>query len=357
MTRLLEILISIAIVFALFVIVGIFLPSSRHLSESVQTNRKLTIAFDMLNNVRRFTDWNPILLHDPRAQIRLSGPAEGKGAKVAYESKARGVGDGSWEIVESVPGERIRYAITTESPGTNKRSEFTFKRVGNRGRNTQITQTYDVEYGFNPIARYAGLYVSNSVGEDIKLGLGRLTQALAGIPNVDYGQLPQEFNGAPLPTLADRPAETLLTVGAVVPIDRDKIKSQMNGNLEWIRKVIASNGLEQAGPVRIITNEQGSANYSFDVAVPVKKAGAGERIEGISTAGTPVKVVYNDPSKIVTTTFKGDMGNLQRLRDAVRAWSLTHGYATVDRAYELWTGGIDAGFSDDGQFTVQWAVK
>jgi hypothetical protein len=51
------------------------------------------------------------------------------------------------------------------------------------------------------------------------------------------------------------------------------------------------------------------------------------------------------------------MGNLQHLRDAVRAWSLTHGYATVDRPYELWTGGIDAGFSDQGQFTVQWAVK
>lgn len=356
MTRLIEILISVAIVFALFVIVGIFLPSSRHLSESVQTNRKLTIAFDTLNNVRRFTDWNPILLHDPRAQIQLDGPAEGKGAKISYKSKERGVGDGSWTIVESVPGERIRYAIETESPGDNKRSEFTFKRVGNQGRNTQITQTYDVDYGFNPIARYAGLYVSNSVGEDIKLGLARLNQALAGIPNADYGQMAEQFNGAPQPTLVDRQAETLLTVGAVVPIDRDKIKSQMNGNLEWIKKVIASNGLEQAGPVRIVTNEQGSANYSFDVAVPVKK-GAETHVEGISTAGTPVKVAYNDASKVVMTTFKGDMGNLQRLRDTLRAWSLTHGYATVDRPYEAWTAGIDAGFSDNGQFTVQWAVK
>jgi hypothetical protein len=227
---------------------------------------------------------------------------------------------------------------------------------GNRGRNTQITQTYNVEYGFNPIARYAGLYVSNSVGEDIKLGLARLVNSLSSVPNIDYSQLPKEYE-APLPSLGQRPAETLLTVGAVVPIDRDKIKGQMNSNLEWIKKVIASNGLEQAGPVRIITNEQGSANYSFDVAVPVKKAGAGEKIEGISTSGTPVKVAYNEASKVVGTTFKGDMGNLQRLRDAVRAWSLTHGYATLDRPYEIWTGGIDAGFSDQGQFTIQWAVK
>lgn len=356
MTRLIELLISIAIVFALFVIVGIFLPSSRHLSESVQSNRKLAIAFDLLNNTRRFTDWNPILLHDPAAKITLSGKDEGVGAKVAYESKVRGVGNGSWTITESEPKKRIVYAIETESPGSNKRSEFTLQPAGNRGRNTQITQTYDVDYGFNPIARYAGLYVSNSVGEDIKLGLQRLNAALSSVPNIDYSQLPVEYK-SPLPTLSQRGAETLLTVSAVVPIDRDKIRGQMNTNLEWIRKVIASNGLEQAGPVRIITNEQGSANYSFDVAVPVKKGGTGENLQGISTAGTPVKVAYNEPARVVGTTFKGDMGNLQRLRDAVRAWSLTHGYATVDRPYEIWTGGVDAGFTDNGQFTLQWAVK
>ena len=356
MTRLIEILISIAIVFALFVIVGIFLPSSRHLSESVQTNRRPAIAYDLLNNTRRFTDWNPILLHDPAAKIEASGKDEGVGAKVSYQSKVRGVGDGSWTIAESEPNKRVLYSIQTESPGSNKRSEFTLQPVGRGGRNTQITQTYDVEYGFNPIARYAGLYVSTSVGEDIKLGLGRLVNSLSSVPNIDYSQLPKEYE-APLPSLGQRPAETLLTVGAVVPIDRDKIRGQMNSNLEWIKKVIASNGLEQAGPVRIITNEQGSANYSFDVAVPVKKAGAGEKIEGISTAGTPVKVAYNEASKTVGTTFKGDMGNLQRLRDAVRAWSLTHGYATLDRPYEIWTGGIDAGFTDEGQFTIQWAVK
>ena len=59
MTRLIEILISLAIVAALFLIVGIALPSSRHLQHSVETNRKLTIVFDTLNSLRRFKDWNP----------------------------------------------------------------------------------------------------------------------------------------------------------------------------------------------------------------------------------------------------------------------------------------------------------
>ena len=44
MTRLIEILISLAIVAVLFLVVGIVLPSSRHLSHSVETNRTLVIV-------------------------------------------------------------------------------------------------------------------------------------------------------------------------------------------------------------------------------------------------------------------------------------------------------------------------
>ena len=46
----------------LFVIVGLVLPDSRHLSHSVETNRKMTIVFDTLNSLRRFPDWNPLVL-------------------------------------------------------------------------------------------------------------------------------------------------------------------------------------------------------------------------------------------------------------------------------------------------------
>ena len=105
MTRLIELLISFAIVFVLFVVVGIFLPQSRHLSESVETNRKMTIVYDVLNSTRRFTDWNPILLHDPKAKITRSGPEAGLGAKFGYASTERGVGTGSWTIKDSVPGQ------------------------------------------------------------------------------------------------------------------------------------------------------------------------------------------------------------------------------------------------------------
>src|SRR3546814_7548123 len=98
MTRLIEILISLAIVAALMLLVALVLPSSRHLSESVETNRKMTIVFDTINSLRRFTAWNALALRDPQADFELSGPASGVGAKLTWTSDVKQVGKGSWEL-------------------------------------------------------------------------------------------------------------------------------------------------------------------------------------------------------------------------------------------------------------------
>ena len=61
MTRLIEFLIALALVLALFLVIGLILPSKRHLEESVETNRRMTIVFDTLNSVRRMKDWNQLI--------------------------------------------------------------------------------------------------------------------------------------------------------------------------------------------------------------------------------------------------------------------------------------------------------
>ncbi|MGH8077527.1 MAG: SRPBCC family protein [Lysobacter sp.] len=358
MTRLIELLISLAIVAVLFVSVGVVLPDSRHLRHSVETNRKMTIVYDTLNSLRRFPDWNPLVLKDPTMQLKLSGPAEGVGAKLEYASKERGIREGSWEIVKSEPGKRVDYAITDVEPGKNKRTSFVLKRTGKGGRNIEINQTYNVDYGWNLIGRYAGMYVSSNVGEDMKMGLRRLTDMLATVPNYDYAELSKD-DPSKAPKLADRPAENLLVVTAVVPRDNVKVQAQMESNIEWIKKVMAANDLEAAGPVRIITNEFGAETYSFDVAQPVRKIGetaAAATPLDVKVEG-PVTAVFSEPAKVAIVPFTGHMANLPKMRDAIRGWALTRGFDTVERPYESWKAGIPAGFTDEGEFDVIWAVK
>ncbi|WP_256645337.1 SRPBCC family protein [Thermomonas paludicola] len=353
MTRLLEILISLVIVTLLYVIVGLVLPSSRHLVEKTETNRKMTIVFDTLNSFRRFKDWNPLVLRDPRMQLTLSGPEEGEGAQLDYSSKEKGLGNGSWKIVESVPREKIAIAIDNIERGDNKRTEFRFKPTGRNNRNVEIIQTYDVDYGWNLLGRYAGLYVSRHVGDDMKMGLARLTTVLASVPNIDYAEKGSTLAGM---KMVDRPAEDVLVVSAGA-VDRSNaaIQSSINSNAEWIKRVIEANGLEAVGPLRIVTTDLGRETYTFDVVQPVRRTGGGT-IGKVNTQG-PVKFANNPPSKAAMATFTGYMAGLENARKALHAWAATHGHEVTGRAFEDYKSGVAGAFTENGQFDVYWPVK
>jgi len=384
MTRLLELLISCVIVAVLFLVVAVLLPSSRTLTESAETNRRQTIVFDTLNSVLRFKDWSPITAYDPNAQLKLSGPEAGVGARVDYSSTVKRVGDGSWEITESEPGKRVVYALENPTRGDNKEMAFTLRPTGRNNRNIEITQTYNVDYGWDLLGRFAGLYVSRNVGDGIKLGLGRLTNMLAAVPNVDY-----RAEGSTLAdlTATERPAENLLVVAAgAVERNNQVIQDSMKANLEWINRTMAANELEAAGPLRIITTELGRETYTFDIAMPVRKRGTGPAAPAAAPAAAegdeaaaaappvaapttdavaltglqllgPVKAVFLPRARVARANYKGFMAELDNVRNAVRAWALTQGHEVTDRPYENYRNGIDAAFTENGEFEVFWTLR
>ena len=358
MTRLIEILISLAIVAVLFLAVALVLPSGRHLTEKVETNRKMTIVFDTLNSLRRFKDWNPLVLRDPRMQLKLSGPDAGVGARLDYVSDVPQLGTGSWEITDSQPGQSVTYAITNPQRGHDKQSKFTFKPTGRGGRNVEITQSYDVSYGFDLLGRYAGMYVSRHVGDDMKLGLQRLTNMLATVPNVDYRVAGSKLAGL---KVVDTPAEDLLIVSAgSIERNNETIKASMKSNMEWIKRTMDASGLVAAGPMRIVSTELGRENYTFDVAQPVRRASAegatGGELGGLKLQG-PVQYVHTQPGRAATASYTGYMAELENVRNAVRAWAVTQGLEPTGTPYESYKSGIDQAFTENGQFDVYWDLK
>ncbi|MDI1253868.1 SRPBCC family protein [Thermomonas sp.] len=353
MTRLLEILISLAIVAALYLVVALVLPSERHLFEKIETNRKMTIVFDSLNSLHRFKAWNPLVLRDPRVQLNYSGPDSGVGARLDYVSENKHIGKGSWQITESLAREKVSYKIENQERGSNKRTEFRFKPTGRNNRNVEITQTFDVDYGWDLIGRYSGLYVARNVGDDMKLGLSRIVTMLAAVPNVDYAVSGTKMSA---PKMVQRPAEDLLFVAAG-NVDRgnSQIQSSLTANTEWLRRVMEANGLEAAGPMRIITTDLGRETYNFDVAQPVRKKDGGET--GKIALQGPVQFVQTKPGKVAMASYTGYMAELETVRNALRAWALTAGYEVTDRPYESYKSGITGSFTENGEFDVYWPLK
>ena len=376
MTRLLELLISCVIVAVLFLVVAVLLPSSRTLTESVETNRRQSIVFDTINSVRRFDDWSAIPRYDPAVQLRVSGPDAGVGARVEYSSEDSRIGEGSWEITESVPDTRVVYALENEQRGNNKTMTFALRPTGRNNRNIEITQTYNVDYGWDLLGRYAGLYVARNVGDNMQIGLKRLTNMLASVPNVDYAVEGSSLRDL---TTTELPAEHLLIVKAgAIERSNDAIMSSMKDNMEWINRTLAANKLQAAGPMRIITSELGRETYTFDIAVPVRAGGAAasadasdegegeaapapvadatQPLTGLQLMG-PVEYVHSPPVRVARANYTGFMAELDNVRNALRAWAMTQGHEVIGRPFENYVNGVDAAFTADGEYEVFWTVK
>jgi len=393
MTRLLELLISLAIVAVLFLLVGVLLPSNRSLSESVETNRRMAIVFDTLNSFKRFDDWHPYGLG--QVDLNRSGPDEGVGARIDYDSDVSGVGKGSWEIVESEQDSRVVYRIEDDKRGSDKSTSFTLRPTGRGGRNVEITQDYNVDYGWNLFGRYAGLYVSRNVGDTMKLGLSRLSNMLASVPNFDYRVDGSSLTGL---EITEIPAENLLVVNAgAIERNNEVIKKAMKDNVEWIARTMEASELEPVGPIRIVTTEFARDTYTFDVVQAVRPKGTGDAggsttdangddvadeaangdgegeqapvapafvatesdaidEESIELLG-PVTYVRSEPTRVAQASYTGFMAELDVARSATRAWALTQGEEAVGRPYEYYLNGIDAAFTAEGRFQVFWTLK
>ncbi len=355
MTRFIEFLISLLIVVALFVVIALFLPSKRIYSHSIETNRPMSTVTDLLNGFSRFKEWNPLLRYDKRAESRITGPALGVGAKFSYSSRDKTIGKGSWEVIDSVPGEKVRYRLVNSARGNDKTMTFRFARTGQRNQNIKITQEFRVNYGWDLLGRYAGLYVNRNIGDDVKRGLDRFNAVLATIPKFDYSHHPAEFS------FTDVPAQDVLLVSTTAKRNNDEIALAMDNQLSWINKVMAANGLVAAGPLRIVTTDFTAETYAFDVMMPVRRATdaegapAGERLS--LTLEGPVSYDQIPARRVAMTTYTGPSPGLPRVRDLLRAWAMTHGADTHDRPYEEYLGGVLTMLDEDAQFRVYWPLK
>ncbi|HEX3141285.1 MAG TPA: SRPBCC family protein [Rhizobacter sp.] len=355
MVRFIEFVISLLIVVALFVVIALFLPSRRIYTYSIETNRPMSTVYDLFDGFSRFKDWNPLLRYDKNARTQITGPAMGKGAKFSYTSRDRIIGQGSWEIVDAVPGRMIKYRLTGPTRGADKTMTVKFERTGQNNRNVKITQEYRVNYGWDLLGRYAGLYVNRNIGDDVKRGLDKFSTLLATIPKFDYSQHSGEFS------FVDMPMQDALVVSTAAKRSNDEIEIQMTNQKSWIDKVMAANGLVADGPMRIVTTEFTSDTYAFDVVQPVRKADApegqpaGEKMN-LSMEG-PVSYVQLPARHLASTTFTGPAPGLPRIRDVLRAWAMTHGADTDDRPFEEYLSGIEAMRNDDAQFKVYWPLR
>lgn len=349
MTRVLELLVSLLIVAALIVIVGVLLPSHGHVERSVVVSNPVRQIYDSVNTLRRFPEWSPQRRLDPKLFMEYEGVRSGPGATVKWRGNET-VGNGSLSIVSSEPDSQVKMALEDDSAGTNKTYTITLEPSENK-KTTRIVWAYDVDYGWDLAARYAGLYIHGKPDATVQTAVANISSMLAAFPNVDYKD--QEIKEE------DVAAVPMLFVSTKAPRSLDEVEMATTDAVTKIQAFMAKVGLNQAGPVRTITSNWGDQNYAFDVAIPVDKASvtidgafyeitqpqvsdvaegfvgdksmdelkAGERDDnGHLYLADGIRATLSYAGKALVTEYSGSAAALPLLRLQEKAFAETHGY-------------------------------
>ena len=323
MIRFIELVISVLITIALFVVIALFLPSHARVEREVELGAPISQVYDSLNHFKRFNAWNPFYALDPRAKYELEGNEYGEGAKIRWNSVLeKQVGQGSLEITESVPEERIVMDLENNWRGNEK--TYTFDMEQNPQTNAvTLTWAMDVDYGWNLFGRYAGLYLNGRVGELMNEGLGRFSSMIAAVPNYDYSQVEiQQRDVVPV---------DIVYVGIGVPASPVKwLEAEALMEAAWteVETFAKRNNLTVLGPRRRIVNVLGEENHDFNLAIPVAPHTA--------TATGNVKLGSGFGGRALWTQYRGHRVGMSKARDMLKAYALTHGNVFDRDLVGLW---------------------
>ncbi len=375
MIRIFEVLIALLIVFLLAVVVGVALPDHGHVERSVEVPSPVRQVYDSVNNFRRFQQWNGMRAFDPAIKMAVSGPETGVGAKVGWTSSSPKVRDGALTITASEQDKSVDMTLDNDWIGTNKTYKFELIPAAN-GKTVRIVQTYDVDYGWNLLWRYGGLYINGEPSAIVQGNLASLSALLAGFPNTDYKDQKIE--------VVNVEAKPVFVVSTKAHRSLDEVADATSVAMTEIEAALKKAGLTAAGPRMTITTEWGEEDYTFAVAVPVSAPSftldtqtynietpvPNQSDEGVDENGQPrvylpgekdnkgylvvegnVRAALWYGGTALYTEYTGSAALLPLLRLNQKAYAETHGYryseGGITRAYDELMSGPEAAADEE----------
>ena len=240
----------------LLVVIGLALPQKARVVTSIEIDARPATVFALSNDFHRASLWSPSLETDPNARIVYSGPERGVGATITWDGLV--LGSGTQVITDSRPFEHVGTTINPGEPG-EARSWFDFAATGPK---TMVTWSFEADYGYNLVGRYAALLLVDVIRKDYEHGLASLKDIAESLPRADFSDLEVErlvvesFEIAFLP-MTSKP-------------DPTSMSEAMGKAYFEILNFIDAHKLDDAGaPMSIMRSFSGS-ELRFDAAIPVR---------------------------------------------------------------------------------------
>ena len=161
---------GVALLAVLLVVVAFALPQQITVARSKVINAPESDVYPYVNSLKRFQQWSPWAARDPETKYTFSGPEEGKGARMEWNSDHPEVGWGIQQIVESEENSFVRLKLDFGEMGQANASY----QLKPDGAGTRVLWVFDTDVGNNPVRRWMGPMFDRWICKEYEDGLERL---------------------------------------------------------------------------------------------------------------------------------------------------------------------------------------
>lgn len=168
---LINILIGLAAVIALFLIYAALRPANYEISREITLNARREKVFPFLNTRSLANSWNPFLKNDPTLKVSFEGPEVGVGAVTKW-ADGKQTGTGSATVTESVPNEKVTIRLDYVKPFVGTQ-EAVYLLQG-QGNQSVVTWKVSGKNAFFPRLMCMFMNMDKMVGGAFEQGLAEL---------------------------------------------------------------------------------------------------------------------------------------------------------------------------------------
>jgi hypothetical protein len=154
--------------FAIFCAIAFFLPKDRYVSRSIEIEKEIEVVFDQVNTLKNWENWSAWSVSDSNTVYQYSKQESGKNAWQSWSSQT--MGEGKLTILESKNNQLIETSLDFYEQGKGAGKWEFSQRKGI----TTVIWTYHANMGYNPLARWIGLFIDGMLGQSLEQSLQSL---------------------------------------------------------------------------------------------------------------------------------------------------------------------------------------
>jgi effector-binding domain-containing protein len=263
MKTLKKIFLAIVIIVVVLVIIAFLLPKSYHIERSTMIKGDRALIYDLTSHFSKMDLWEPWKAADTAAVYAIVGPDGKVGTYRTWEGKK--VGNGQMTLTNLIPGELVGYDLAFDHGKYLSKGKVVIETAGD---SSKVSWIDDGDLGYNPIARYMGLFMGKMLVPDFDKGLAKLKKIVEerkGWPRIEEKLMPEQT--------------VLLIRDSAEPKTYGEVFGKGFGEM---MKFMQANKIKEAGhPFAIYLKYDTVTKFSvMDMGIPVEKGTKSDKGKG-----------------------------------------------------------------------------